>query len=77
MDIQSEKLAFIHWFSGLNDLSTIQKILALKKEKESDFWDELSAEDQAAINEGLEQLDNGQYVSQQSVQEEIKNHFNF
>ena len=77
MDIQSEKLAFIQWFSGLNDLSTIKEFLALKKEKEIDFWDELSPEDQAAINEGLNQLDSGQHVSHESVREEIKKRFNF
>ena len=34
-------------------------------------------EDQAAINEGLYQLDNGQHVSHESVREEIKGRFNF
>lgn len=77
MDIQSEKLDFIQWFSGLKDLSTIKEFLALKKEKEKDFWDELSPEDQAAINDGLDQLDNGQYVSHESVREEVKKRFKF
>ncbi len=49
----------------------------LKIEDETDFWDELNAEDQQAINEGLAQLDAGQYVSRQSVREDIKNKFNF
>lgn len=49
----------------------------LKIEDETDFWDELSAEDQTAINEGLAQLDAGQYVSRQSVVKDIKNRFNF
>lgn len=28
-----------------------------------DFWDEMSEEDKKAIDEGLEQLENGQFVS--------------
>lgn len=61
-----------------NDESVLSSIKSLLKiEDEVDVWDELSADDQAAINEGMEQLDHGQYVSHQSVREEIKNRFNF
>ena len=77
MDIQSEKLNFIQWFSGVTDLSTIQAFIAMKKEREEDFWDMLSSEDQTAINEGIEQLDKGEHVPHQSVREDIKNRFNF
>ncbi|WP_229239775.1 hypothetical protein [Echinicola soli] len=35
-------------------------------EEEVDFWEGLSAEDGQAIDEGLEQLDKGQYVSRES-----------
>lgn len=56
-------------------LNAVKSLLNI--EDEVDFWDELSPEDQAAINEGLEQLDKGQYVSHQSVREEIKSRFNF
>lgn len=49
----------------------------LKIEDEVDFWEGLSEEDRAAVDEGLEQLDKGQYVSHESVREEIKNRFNF
>ena len=56
-------------------LNTIKSILNI--EDEVDFWEELSPEDQAAIDDGLEQLDKGQYVSHESVREEIKNRFKF
>jgi predicted transcriptional regulator len=56
-------------------LNAVKSLLNI--EDEVDVWDELSPEDQAAINEGLEQLDKGQYVSHQSVREEIKNRYNF
>ena len=49
----------------------------LNIEEDDDFWETLNTEDQAAINEGIDQLDNGQHVSHQSVQEEVKRRFNF
>jgi hypothetical protein len=56
-------------------LSSIKSLLGI--EDDVDFWDELDTDDQAAIDEGLEQLDSGKYVSHQSVREEIKDRFNF
>ncbi len=56
-------------------LNSIKKLL--KIEDEIDFWEELSQEDQSAINDGLSQLDNRQHVSHQSVREEIKNRLDF
>lgn len=56
-------------------LNAIKSLLNI--DDEVDFLEELSAEDRAAIDEGLEQLDKGQYVSHESVREEIKNRFKF
>lgn len=56
-------------------LETIKSLLNI--EDETDFWGDLSAEDQKAIEEGLAQLEAGQYVSRESVQQDIKNKFNF
>ena len=56
-------------------LNAIKSLLNI--EDDADFWEGLSTEDQAAINEGLYQLDNGQHVSHESVREEIKERFNF
>lgn len=56
-------------------LNIVKSLLNI--ENEVDFWEELSSEDRAAIDEGLEQLDKGQYVSHESVREKIKNRFNF
>ncbi|WP_234364430.1 hypothetical protein [Lunatibacter salilacus] len=56
-------------------LNAVKSLLNI--EDQVDFWEELSVDDRAAIDEGLEQLDKGQYVSHESVREEIKNRFNF
>jgi predicted transcriptional regulator len=56
-------------------LNAVKSLLNI--EDEVDFWEELSAEDRTAIDEGLDQLDKGEYVSQESVREEINKRFNF
>ncbi len=56
-------------------LQAVKSILGIKDDE--DFWDELSVEDQASIDEGLNQLEKGKYVSHQSVKEEITRRFNF
>lgn len=56
-------------------LNAVKSLLNI--EDEIDFWEGLSPDDQAAIDQGLEQLDKGQYISHESVREEIKNRFNF
>lgn len=77
MDIQTEKLRLIEWIAGLNDPKTLIEFITLKKEKEEDWWDTISEDDQAAIDEGLDQLEKGQHVSHKTVQEEIHKRFNF
>jgi hypothetical protein len=53
MDIQSEKLRLIQWLAGLNDPSTIRAFIDLKKAREADWWDTISKDERAEIEEGL------------------------
>lgn len=76
MDI-AVKYRIISEIINTKDEELLNRIKSLLKIDDEDFWNDLSPEDQAAINEGIEQLDKGQYVSHQSLQEEIKNRFNF
>jgi hypothetical protein len=72
MDIQSEKLNFIQWFSGVTDLTTIQEFIAMKKEKEQDWWDMVSGEEKAEIEEGLAQADRGEVRAHNEVMDKYK-----
>jgi predicted transcriptional regulator len=72
MDIQIEKLRLIQWLAGLNDPQTISEFLALKKSKETDWWDEISAEEKSEIEEGLAQADKGELISHEEVKEKYK-----
>jgi hypothetical protein len=77
MDI-AVKYRIISEIINSNDEHVLNAVKSLLNiEDEVDFWEGLSAEDRAAIDEGLEQLDKGQHMSHESVREEIKNRFHF
>ena len=59
MDIRAEKLDLIEWIAQINDASVIKEIKAIRKEKEVDWWDGLSANQKEDIEAGLVDLDQG------------------
>ncbi len=62
-DIEKEKLAIIEWVKGLKDDSSIEKLNFLRKnDKKLDWWDEISEEERAAIDKGLEDVKAGRVV---------------
>ncbi|MDA1122021.1 MAG: hypothetical protein O2887_16280 [Bacteroidetes bacterium] len=67
MDIQSEKLQLIQWLAGLTDTKTLNEFITLKKAKEEDWWDEISAEERSEIEEGLAQADRGELIPHEEV----------
>ncbi len=77
MDI-AVKYRIISEIINSNDERVLNAVKSLLNiEDDEDFWEGLNVDDRAAIDAGLEQLDNRQYVSHESVREEIKNRFNF
>jgi predicted transcriptional regulator len=62
MDIHLEKLKLIQWLAGVRDTSTIREFITLKKSKEADWWDEISAGERNEIQEGIAQADRGEVV---------------
>ncbi|MCG2779961.1 MAG: hypothetical protein L6264_03360 [Weeksellaceae bacterium] len=66
LSIQNKKLELIQWLSTVEDLSVINKIFEIKKEK-SDWWDELSEAEKESIEKGLKDLDEGKTVSHSEV----------
>lgn len=67
MDVQVEKLQLIEWLAGLNNKTILKRFIALKKEQEKDWWDHLSAEEKAEIEEGLAQADRGEVLPHSKV----------
>lgn len=77
MDIEIKKslIAAILQTENEEILEAIKNLL--KIEDKLDFWDQLSLEDQEAINEGIRQLDEGKSVLFDEVKDLIKERFNF
>jgi predicted transcriptional regulator len=62
MDVQAEKLGLIQWLTELSDENVIAKIKALREGK-IDWWEQISAEERAEIDEGIAQADRGELKS--------------
>lgn len=77
MDIQATKLEMMQLLLSTQKEDVLQKVKDLFEQEAVDIWDELDLEEQAALSEGLTQLDNGQRLSQEQVREEIKKKFDF
>lgn len=72
MDIQTEKLQLIEWLARLNNTAVIKRFIALKKEQEKDWWDQLSKEEREEIEEGLSHADRGEVVPHEEVMAKYK-----
>lgn len=60
MDLQAKKLDLIKWIADLNEPSILAKFFDLRKENEQDWWNEISDEEKAEIEEGLAQEQKGE-----------------
>jgi predicted transcriptional regulator len=72
MDIQAEKLNLIKWLTSVDEPSVIEQFIALKNRQQKDWWDEISEDERAKIEEGLAQADNGEVVSHEEVMAKYK-----
>jgi len=77
MNIQTTKLELMQLLLATDREEVLEKVKKVFEEEEIDFWDSLPIEDQVAIEEGIAELDQGKYVSSDSVKKEIKERFNF
>lgn len=72
MDIQAEKIRLIEWLAGLNDIKILNEFIMFKKVKEEDWWDGISPEERAEIEEGIEQADRGEVLPHAEVMAKYK-----
>ena len=60
INVEKEKLEIIKWVTGLKDNTAIERLKMLKElPKKADWWDEITAEEKAAIDKGLEDIKAG------------------
>jgi hypothetical protein len=72
MDIQAEKLELIEWLAKLNNTRLLKQFISLKKEQEKDWWDQISKEEKAEIEEGLAQANKGSLIPHSEVMARYK-----
>jgi hypothetical protein len=75
MSLEARKLNLINWISSLQEEETLNEVEKIQKEK-ADWWDKVSRKDKKAIEEGLNQLDQGEFVNRDEVRNKIKEKFN-
>jgi hypothetical protein len=71
MDIQAEKLNLIEWLAQLNNMAIVNEIKAIK-DKETDWWDDLTKEQKEDIEAGLVDLDQNRKKSFTTVLSKYK-----
>ena len=71
MNTETVRLKLINWISQLDDEKLLKKIESLRGNQKQG-WEDLSFDDQQAIEEGLNQLNEGKSVSYNDVRKEIK-----
>ena len=75
MNLEARKVNLINWISSIQESNLIEKLEALQKEG-ADWWNKVSKEDKQAIDEGLEQLDRGEFLTRSEVRAKVKEKYN-
>lgn len=71
MKLETRKIGLINWLSQLQDEETINKLESLRDEKQ-DWWNTISDEERAQIEEGLSQANKGEVIPHDKVMEKYK-----
>ncbi len=76
MDLETRKINLINWISSVQEEEVLARIEMVQRER-ADWWETVSSEDQKAIQEGIDQLDKGEYITRLQVRGKIKEKYNF
>lgn len=71
MNLENRKINLINWISSLQEEDILAQVEKIQKDK-ADWWDAVSSEDKILINEGLKQLDRGEYLTRDQVRSKIR-----
>lgn len=66
-NIEKEKLEIIKWITSLKDETSLERIKLLKDKKYSDWWDEITADEKSAIEQGIKDMKSGKTKSHKEV----------
>jgi hypothetical protein len=73
-ELNRKKLDLIAWINKLSDENTIEFLYGLKKSKsKNDWWDELSENQKEILQNGIDEIENGNVISSTEFWKELKN----
>lgn len=72
MDIQSTKIELMRLILGIENPHTINKISALVKNENSDFWNDLTITQRKEIEQAVKELDAGKGMEWNEFKSSIK-----
>jgi predicted transcriptional regulator len=67
MNLQAEKIQLAKMILSIENKSIVQQIKDVLHSSQADWWNTISKEEQRAIKEGLNELDNGMFKSHKEV----------
>ena len=63
LNVEKEKLEIIKWVTSLKDNTAIERLRMLRTNpKKSDWWNEITSEEKAAIDKGLSDIKAGRVI---------------
>lgn len=71
MDIKASKIELVKLILNIENNEFIKKVTDFINSEKADFWNELTAEQKAEIEKGLEELNNGEKSSYKDVLKRI------
>ncbi|WP_249041585.1 hypothetical protein [Aequorivita lipolytica] len=71
MDIKTSKIELVKMILNIENDTFINKVTEFINNEKSDFWNDLSLEEQAEIKKGIEQLNRGDGKSYKEVLKRI------
>lgn len=76
MNLETRKINIINWISSIQEEDILAEMERIQMRK-TDWWDTVNNEDKKAINEGLKQLDEGEFLTRSQVRDKIGKKYNF
>lgn len=77
MDLKTKKLELVRLILNTEKAAVLEKVEAmLKKEVNSDWWDEIGEDEKNAIEESLAEADRGDFLSHEEVMKEVRAKYN-
>jgi predicted transcriptional regulator len=77
MNLQAKKLELVQLILNTEKTSVLEKVEAVfKKEKSTDWWDEISEAEKEEIEKSIAEADNGELIPHEQVMKEVREKYN-